>query len=155
MEMFNDSERVAITQIQSANFFSNYTEKFRSDIIGSLVAAGLFKIQGDTMVLMSSGIFKSNLIEVFFTSSDYSSIWDQQRREELCHTREEVTNAVINTVIKNNNNGLTFDELFNLVKSRIQVFELDQTVFIKSVEYMCKSDYIKCDESGKYMKLFY
>jgi hypothetical protein len=155
VEMFNDSERVAITQIQSANFFSNYTEKFRSDIIGSLVAAGLFKIQGDTMVLMSSGIFKSNLIEVFFTSSDYSSIWDQQRREELCHTREEVTNAVINTVIKNNNNGLTFDELFNLVKSRIQVFELDQTVFIKSVEYMCKSDYIKCDESGKYMKLFY
>ena len=155
MEMFNELERVPINEIQSARFFSNYSEKFRSDIIGSLVTSGLFKIQNDSMVLMSMGIFKSNLIEVFFTGSEYSSIWDQQRRDELCHTREEITNSVINTVIKNNNSGIAFDELFDLVKSKIQVFELDQSIFIKSVEYMCKSDYIKLEESGKYVKLFY
>ena len=154
MEMFNDSDRVSITQIQSARFFSNYTEKFRTDIIGSLVASGLFKIQGDSMVLMTSGKFKQNLIDVFFTNSEYSSVWDQQRREEIVHTREEITNTVINTIIKSNN-GVSFDELFNLVKSKIHVFELDQSVFEKSVEYMCKQDYIKCEESGKYVKIFY
>jgi hypothetical protein len=157
MEMFNDKDRVPVNQIQSEKFFSNYTLKFRSDIIGSLVVSGLFKIQGDNMILMSSGNFKSNLIEVFFTSSDYSSMWEQQRREELVHSREEVTNAVINSVIKTNTNanGLTPDELFKMCKSQIQVFELDRMVFDKSVEYMCKQDYIKREDSGSYVKLVY
>ena len=155
LEMFNDTDRVPLGQIQTAKFFSNYTEKFRSDIIGSLVASGLFKMQGDTMVLLSSGKFKTNLIEVFFTNSDYASVWEQQRRDEIVHSREEVTNCVINSVLKQNERAMGFEELFKCTKDAIGVFELEPSVFTKSVEYMCKQDYIKQVDSEKYVKLFY
>mgnify|MGYP001492448489 CR=1 FL=1 len=155
LEMFNDVDRLGLGHVQSARFFSNYTEKFRSDIIGSLVASGLFKIQGDNLVLMSSGNFKSNLIEVFLTNSDYGSVWEQQRKEEIIHTREEVTNTVINSILKDKDRAMDRAELFGLVKDTIGVFELDPDVFSKSIEYMCKHDYIKQNESGNYAKLFY
>ncbi len=155
LEMFNDVDRVELGHIQKARFFSNYTEKFRSDIIGSLVASGLLKIQGDSVCLVSKGIFKTNLIEVFFTNSDYGSVWEQQRKEEIVHTREEVTNSVINSVLKDKDRAIGFEELFELVKSAIGVFELEQNIFTKSIDYMCKQDYIKPDETGKYQKLFY
>jgi hypothetical protein len=155
MELFNDSERVQLNQIQSEKFFSNYTEKFRLDIIGSLVASGLFKIQNDFLVLQSGGQVKNNLIDVFFTNSDYASVWEQQRKEELIHTREEITNSVINSTLKTNNRALKFDELFEAVKNSISVFELDRTTFTNSVDYMCKQDYVEKLESGKYKKLVY
>ncbi len=157
MEMFSDTDRVQVSQIQSAKFFANYTEKFRSDIIGSLVASSLFKIQGDFLVLQSSiqSSEKTNLIEIFFTNSDYASIWDQQRREEIVHTREEITTTVINSTLKDRDRAMEFSELFDVVKNAIGVFELDNDIFTKSVEYMCKQDYIEKLESNKYKKLIY
>jgi hypothetical protein len=155
LEMFNDVDCLELGQVQKARFFSNYTEKFRSDIIGSLVAAGLFKIKGDTLCLLSTGTFKTNLIEVFLTNSDYGSVWEQQRKEEIVHTREEVTNSVINSILKDKNRAIGRDELFELVKSAIRVFELEANVFTRSIDYMCKQDYIKPDETGNYQKLFY
>lgn len=155
LEMFNDVDRVQISQVQSAKFFSNYTEKFRSDIIGSIVTSGLFKMQGETLSLVSSGNFKTNLIEVFLTNSDYGSVWEQQRKEEIVHTREEVTYCVINSTLKNNDRAMSSDELFKVVKEAIEVFELEPTVFTKSIEYMCKQDYIKPDNEGNYLKLVY
>jgi len=155
MEMFNNTDRVEIDQIQSAQFFANYTEKFRSDIIGSLVASGLFKVQGESLVLASTGNFKTNLIDIFFTQSDYASVWNQQRRDEIVHTREEITTTVINSKLKDADRAMGFEELFTVVKNAISVFELDDGVFTKSVEYMCKQDYIEKQESGQYKKLFY
>lgn len=156
IEMFNNINHRLINQIKTAQFFSNYTEKFRSDIINSLVVSGLFVIKNDTMILLSSGNFKSNLIEIFFTNSDYATIWDEQRKIELVHTREEITNSVINTILKNNkSNAMSFDELFNLSKEDIKVFELDHSVFNNSLKYMCKQEYISHEESGKYIKLLY
>lgn len=155
LEMFNDVDRVLISQVQSAKFLSNYTEKFRSDIIGSIVASGLFKMQGETLLLVSNGNFKTNLIEVFLTNSDYGSVWEQQRQEETAHTREEVTYCVINSTLKNNDRAMSHDELFKVVKNAIDVFELEPTIFTKSIEYMCKQDYIKPDNEGNYLKLVY
>ena len=105
------------------------------------------------MLLGSTGNFKTNLIELFFTNSDYASVWEQQRREEIVHTREEVTNSVINSIIKNRT--INCEELYKLVKEAIDVFELEQNIFTKSIDYMCKQDYIKLDEARNVIKLFY
>jgi competence protein ComGC len=48
----------------------------------------------------------------------------------------------------------TPQELFDVVKQSIQVFELDQNTFDKSIEYMIKMDYIKLEDQ-KYIKIFY
>lgn len=155
LEMFNETDRVLLTSIQSAKFFTNYTEKFRSDIIKSLIVSGLFKVVGDSIVLASSGNFKTNLIEIFFTNSDYASVWDRQRQDEIVHTREEIVNSVISHKLKHAFSPIEKVELFEIVKSYIQVFELDEQIFTRSIEYMCKQDYIKQMESGGYIKLAY
>jgi len=152
LEMFNNKDRINIESVINATFFSNYTSKFTNDVIGSLVSSGLFKVQNDQLVLMTTKDFKSDLIEIFFTHSDYAAIWEQNRNNELVHSRYDIVNSNINHFLKQKSK--TPQELFDVVKQSIQVFELDQNTFDKSIEYMIKMDYIKLEDQ-KYIKIFY
>jgi uncharacterized tellurite resistance protein B-like protein len=101
---------------------------------------------------MTTKDFKSDLIEIFFTHSDYAAIWEQNRNNELVHSRYDIVNSNINHFLKQKSK--TPQELFDVVKQSIQVFELDQNTFDKSIEYMIKMDYIKLEDQ-KYIKIFY
>ena len=152
LEMFDVIGTIPLQTIINNPVLSNYTMKFKNDIISSFVFAGLFKIQNSNVILASEGIFKNNLIEIFLSNSDYVSIWEQKRYDELIHTREEIINANINNIIKTN----TFDHesLFNRVKKEITVFELTEELFNKSIDYMIKQDYIKLN-ANHYEKIYY
>lgn len=152
VEMFNDINKILVQDIINSKVLINYSTKFKYDIIGSLVLSGLFSISNDYLVLSMGGNFKENLIEIFFNNSDYTIIWEEKRNEELLHTREEITKANINKILKTNN--LNNEELFNITKETIKVFELDINTFDKSIKSMIDMDYIKL-ENEKYIKLFY
>jgi hypothetical protein len=174
VEMFNDVNQIDLHNIQNANFFSNYTQKFRNDIIGSLVTSGMFGLGSEksellelqtsshsshsnatVMVLLNSKTINNNLIEIFLNTSDYKSIWENNRIEELIHTREEITSTVINHVLKNKSNPLLYDELFTFVKKSIILFELDDLIFTKTIDYMIKQDYIRKLDNLSYEKRIY
>jgi len=151
LEMFNIKNSLTIHEVSNATFFNNYTTKFKNDIIGSLVSGGLFRVHNDNLELMTNKDFKNNLIEIFFTHSDYAAIWEQNRNDELAHTRQEITNTNINHLLKQNKRSK--QELYDLVKQSIKVFELDQATFDKSIDYMVSMDYIKFDDY--YVKIIY
>jgi hypothetical protein len=152
VEMFNNTNRILIQDIIDSKVLINYTPKFRNDIIGSLVLSGLFSISNNYLVLSMSGKFKEDLIQVFFNNSDYAIICEEKRNDYLVHTREEITKTNINKILKTNT--LSFDELFNTTKNAINVFELDNNIFTKSIDNMINMDYIKL-ENDKYIRLFY
>ena len=152
LEMFNDVNCRLIKDVISAEFFSNYTYKFTNDIIGSLISSGLFKISNDMMVLTSNDTFNTNLIEVFFNTSDYANIWEQRRKNELAISREEIVCANINHQIKSQQ--MSKVQLFESLVKLINVFELDQTTFDKALEHMCKMEYIKLN-GDSYEKILY
>jgi hypothetical protein len=152
LEMFNDKDILNICDVHNATFFSNYTTKFRNDIIGSLISGELLKVQNDQIELMKTDNFKNDLIEIFFTHSDYASIWEQNRNNELAHTRIEITNTIINHILKQNTKSK--QDLFDIAKQSIKVFELDHHTFDKSIEYMISMDYIKLNDLN-YAKLYY
>lgn len=153
VEMFEKENSLPIETIKKASFFGNYSSKFINDIIGSLVQSNLFKINNSNMILAtSSSSFKSNLIEIFFTTSDYAEVWEQKREEEFKHTRHEIVCANINNILKKN--SLNKSDLFEKVKSNINIFELEHTIFNKSVEYLIDKDYIKLN-NDLYEKIFY
>lgn len=152
LEMFNDTNRQEVQKIIKADFFANYAPKFVKDIITSLLSSNLFKLQDDYIILSTCGEFKTNLIDVFFNVSDYAGVWEQKRRDEIAHDRFEIVNANINHLIKRQN--MTRDQLYDSVKDAIHVFELDESIFNKSIDYMCKMDYIKLSDD-KYEKLVY
>ena len=152
LEMFNDKDRISIDIFNKASIFSNYTHKFINDILGSLVSGGILKVHNDYIELVSIGEIKTDMIEIFFTHSDYASVWEQNRMQELAHTRQEITSSNINHILKQKSQ--TRQELYDMVKQSIQVFELDQNIFDKSIDYMISMDYIKLEDQH-YVKLYY
>jgi hypothetical protein len=160
VEMFNDVNQVDLVSIQNAIFFSNYTQKFRNDIIGSLITSGMFKLESgknDTtiMLLLNSNTINNNFIEIFLNTSDYTSIWENNRRNELIHTRQEITSTVINHLLKINSKPISYNELFILVKKSITLFELDDLIFTKTIDNMIKQDYIIKLDNLTYEKIIY
>ena len=156
LELFNETDRISIETVNKASFFTNYTRKFANDIIGSLVSGGILKINNDHIELVSIGEIKNDMIEIFFTFSDYASIWEQNRNQELANTRHEITSANINHVLKQKSQ--TKEELYDIIKQSIKVFELDQNIFDKSIEHMISMDYIKLEAQSQaqtYIKLYY
>lgn len=152
LEMFNDKDKISLEVVSKAMFFTNYTSKFTNDIIGSLVSGGLLKIHNDQIELMANKNIKNDLIEIFFTHSDYAAVWEQNRNNELMHTRQEISNSNINHILKQT--PKTKQELYDIVKQSVKVFELDQSTFDKSIEYMISMDYIKLEDQN-YVKIHY
>jgi len=104
------------------------------------------------MILTSSDNFNTNLIEVFFNTSDYANIWEQRRKDELAISREEIVCANINHQIKIT--PMNEIQLFNSLVKLIDVFELNKSVFNKALDHMCKMEYIKYNGEF-YEKVFY
>jgi hypothetical protein len=157
VEMFNDVNSVDLDNVQNAIFFSNYSHKFRNDIIGSLISSGMFRLESiiyglnsgknDRTIMVLQSCFTqldNNFIEIFLNTSDYKNIWENNRREEIVHTREEITSTVINHLLKINSKPLFYDELFTFVKKSIILFELDDLI---------KQDYIRKLDNLSYEKI--
>lgn len=153
LELFNDTNINTMDYVINSKFFSNYTIKFKNDIINSFVMSGLFKIRNMNIYLLTDKQYKNDIIKIFFTISDYNIIWEQKREEEFIHSREEIIYSNINHILKITK-IISKNELFKCVKDIITLFELESDIFDKSLSHMCKMDYIK-ETDGMYEKLYY
>jgi hypothetical protein len=146
LELYEKTDTIDIAQIKSAPFFLNYCDKFRNDTIYSLIAGGLLKMNGTNIILVTSGQFKQNLIEIFFTNSDYAMIWQENKSQELAHSREEIIMANINHIIKTCN--INQIELYDSIKKAISLFEVTQEMFDKATHYMTNHRYIETNSDN-------
>ena len=156
LECFSSIEILPIYHIINSNFFFNYTDKFKKDIINSLVISKLLQIKNDNLILSTKGTFQKNLIDIFISNSDYVEIWEAQRNDELIHSRNEIISTNINHVLKLKGplgRGDLFEQI-NIMCSNI--FELDDIIFDKTLLNMINMDYIKLDTTiNTYEKLLY
>jgi hypothetical protein len=154
LELFNNTNSINIDIVKASKFLSNFDKKFINDIIGSLITSGLFKYQNKNLILIEQVVDKieSDLVKVFFTCSDYMTIWEEKREEAFVMERIEIVNTNINSILKKE--PMDKLKLFNLVKSNITIFTLDTTIYEKSLKYMIENDYIHYDGNNM-MKLFY
>jgi len=146
LELYNNIDTLDITHIKLAPFFMNYSDKFRNDTIHSLILGGLLKINGCKIILATSGQFKQNLIELFFTNSDYAMIWQENKIQELAYSREEIIMANINHIIKIHT--VSKGDLYDEIKKSIILFEVTTDMFNKSIQYMILHRYIKIDSDN-------
>lgn len=152
VEMFNDVEQLPFQEIISSKILINYSDKFKNDIINSIIISGLFIIDNENIILSKSIDIKNNLIEIFLNTSEYPNIWEQLKERELAHSREEIVNTVINHLIKTCSKERT--ELYSLVKENIKLFKLDEEIFNKSLKYLIEMDYIRLNDKNEYEKYF-
>lgn len=153
VEMFTDVNQISIHEIINSKILINYSEKFKTDILNSIIISGLFIMKDDNIILSKSDSIKNDLIEIFLNTSDYPNIWEQQDKNELAYSRLEIVNTVINHIIKTNPKSKL--DLYFLVKKEITLFKLDNDVFEKSLKYLIEMDYIILNDKNEYEKLFY
>ena len=151
VEMFNERDQIPFQEIISSKILINYSDKFKNDIINSIIISGLFIIENDDIILSKASDIKNNLIEIFLNTSEYPNIWEQLKERELAHSREEIVNTVINHLIKTCPKEKS--ELYSLVKKNIKLFKLEEELFNKSLKYLIEMDYIRLNDN-KYEKYF-
>lgn len=158
VEMFEKENSMCVEIIKKAPFFANYTSKFVNDIISSLVLSNLFSISNMNLVLSTTTVVNptSNLIDIFFTSSDYAEVWEQKRQSELAHNRHEIICSNVNHILKKK--SLNKSDLFSEMKKCITIFVLEEIDFTKALDYLISNDYIILNKENKnmeYEKIFY
>lgn len=140
VELFTFENSISLDKILNQNFIKNYSPKFKDDIIASLIASNLFKLKNNILIIENDK-YKNDLIEIFFTASDYATVWEEKRMEELIHTREEIISSVINHILKKE--SMTYEKLFDYVKNTIDVFDVVNILFVKTIKQMEKLDYLE------------
>lgn len=76
----------------------------------------------------------------------------KREEEKICNDRVDITKCVINSILKHTD--IAINNLFELCKNKIKVFELEEEVYDKAVNYMIEKDYIKVNGT-LYDKLLY
>ena len=77
--------------------------------------------------------------------TNYKETIKKEIEVELALERTDIINANINHFIKINN--YTLDELFNIIKSNIKIFNVSKELFDKSIHKMINYDYIEIKDN--------
>lgn len=153
LEMFTVINKVTLIDIYNAPFFNNYAQQFKENIISSFISAKLCKIDNKNLILETQGIFKTDLINIFFTVSDYIQIFKQKSEENLAHSRDDIVVTNINHLLKKNK--MNYNELYNACNENIKTFTLTTDIFLKALVKMIKMEYILLNNNDIYEKLYY
>jgi len=152
VEMFTDIDEMSINEIINSTLLINYSEKFKTDILNSIISSGLFITNDQTVILSKNKSIKNDLIEIFLNTSEYPNIWEKQKEIEFVYSRIDIINTVIIHILKTCSKSKL--ELYCIVKKEITLFKLDEELFDKSLKYLIEMDYIILNEKNEYEKLF-
>ncbi len=125
----------------------NYNDDFLQQIINSLVISKVINIINNKVQLniIIKDINKINLVDIFYNMTNYKETIKKEIEVELALERTDIINANINHFIKINN--YTLDELLNIIKSNIKIFNVSKELFDKSIQKMINYDYIQINNN--------
>lgn len=152
LELFNNTDKLLQTIVNDALFFKNYSSKFKNNIINSLIVSKLLIPENEYLVLSTKGPFENNIIDLFFTINDYALVWEQKKQDNFAHTREEIICANINNIIKRS--PMNREDLFDAVRKKNNIFDTEESIFDKALNYMIRMDYIQ-KTNNLYEKIYY
>jgi hypothetical protein len=146
LELFDTFEKVIPYYLILSNFkqnMDNYNDDFIIKIINSLVNSKIIIINNDNVQLNNyiKQIDYINLVEYFYNTIDIIEQIQNDIQIELALERYDIINANINHLIKTNK--YTLDELYNITKSTITIFNVSKELFDKSIDKMINNDYIE------------
>jgi hypothetical protein len=138
LELFNDIDLISINDIKSKSFFENYSDKFKNDIINSLINSNILKNNKNICSLNNSSNISTDLIGQFMNSN----IFTKPDTVQLAHNSEDIIRCLIKKFVKVQ--SYIKNDLYNLIKENtIKYFELNGELFNKSLDIMIKLDYVK------------
>ena len=142
LELYNIKYEFSFEEICNQTFFTNYSNKFKQDIINSLIYGNILVKNNDKLYLNeNTSSISTNLIDVYLDNTSIELIPSQVNQEnELAHTREDIVKTLINHNLKLNPSDK--DILFDKLVTDITVFKLTLDTYNKTIDKMIKYDYI-------------
>ena len=142
LELYNIKYEFSFEEICNQTFFTNYSNKFKQDIINSLIYGNILVKNNDKLYLNeNTSSILTNLIDVYLDNTSTEIIPSQVNQEnELSHTREDIVKTLINHNLKLNPSDK--DILFDKLVTDITVFKLTLETYNKTIDKMIKYDYI-------------
>jgi hypothetical protein len=140
LELFDNNKENNYDDIINNPIFTNYSDKFKNDILSSLIISKLLINTNKKLNITKNNDFSTDLINVFFTTSDYAIIWERKREEQFISEKEDIIKTNINELVKQFK--LNKEELFNKLKEKIKLFDINIEQYEKCLDYMLKFNYL-------------
>lgn len=149
LELYNVKYAFSFDEIYNQSFFINYSNKFKEDIVNSLISGNILFQDGNKLYLNENNVsnISSNLIEVYLHNTIMNEIKPSQidTQNELSHDREDIVKTLINHNLKLN--SIDKDILFSKLENSISVFKLTPDIYNNAVNKMIKYDYITMENN--------
>ena len=141
LELFNLKDEFNFEEIYEQFFFANYSNKFKQDIINSLIKGNIL-IENNNKLYLNNTNISTNLIDIFL--NDKNEI-NNVILHDLAHEREDIVKTLINHNLKIN--SMYKDTLFRKLENDIKLFKLTSEIYENTVNKMIKYDYITLDNN--------
>ena len=142
---------VTKNELLSLNIFQNYNDEFKQSIIASLILGGILKLNGEEISMGKTPI-TVDYIKLFFSTTNYDSIWEKKRQDQFTLSREDILKTNINHYVKTA--PMAKDDLFKTISEKLTIFTPDINMFEDVLHKMVNNDYISV-EKGVVTKLLY
>jgi hypothetical protein len=139
-------------EILNLPLLKNYNVKFRENLLNSLYKGGILNYVNELFILSDNIDMKTNYIEIFFTTTEYISIWELKRENELANCKEDIVSSLVNHIVKKTT--INFNELLVKINESMKLFVVNTIMLEKVVKTMIDKDYIKY-EGDRLVKLVY
>ena len=153
LEQFEDIEEKSVEEIFNFSFVQNYPKEEIDNLLRIFVTNKLL-IHNDGLYSLNNDFIKKDLDlrKSYFNISHVlkeSIIKDELK---LCNDRIDIVKSVVNSLLKIK--GYSKDELYDLTVKSIKLFDLNNDLFDKSIDYLITRDYIT-EKSGFFEKINY
>lgn len=139
-------------ELLELSIFENYNEDFKKSIISSLIFGGFLKFENNHVSMNTDISTTTDYIKLFFSTTNYGDIWEENRQIAFKLSREEILSSNINHFVKVK--PVNKDELFKIITDKLTIFTPEKNMFDTVLEKMVENEYIKIEEE-MVIKLFY
>lgn len=157
LELFNDNDTLSFDEIISQEFFINYSNKFKNDLIESLIIGNIIIKNIDNIKIYQLNTNKNisnDLISIFFKNSNFIQEEKIFNYNNLILSQQNVLYCWINKLLKLKSEN--FNNLLLLIQEKVSLFTITQSLLKLSLDDMIKKDYITFDEKlHLYNKILY
>lgn len=147
LELYNTKNEFSIDEIYNQIFFVNYSNKFKEDIVKSLIRGNILHCDNNKLYLneYNINIISPNLIDVYLNVKTDTESSQINTQVELAHDREDIVKTLINHNLKLR--SMDKDILFTDLKDNIKLFNLTPNIYNNAIEKMIKYDYITLENN--------
>jgi len=148
LELYNVKYKFTINEIYNQTFFINYSNKFKEDIVNSLIIGNILFENDNYLYLNENNTHNiaCNLISVYLNDTISENKLSQINTQyELAHNREDIVKTLINHNLKLN--SYDKDVLFTKLTDNVSIFKLTSEIYNNAINKMIKYDYITMENN--------